>query len=49
MIDIITKPLRIDLELKKKIEFVCSFYNTIPTIIEGSIRNINLTNLVYTK
>lgn len=43
MVDITTKLLYIDLELKNKIEFVCSFCNTTPTIIEGSIRNINLT------
>ena len=47
MMKITTKPIHIDLELKKKIEFVCNFCNTTPTIINGSIRNINLTNISY--
>lgn len=47
MIEVTTKPIHIDLELKKKIEFVCNFCNTTPTIINGSIRNINLTNISY--
>ena len=47
MIEVTTKPIHVDLELKKKIEFVCNFCNTTPTIINGSIRNINLTNISY--
>ena len=47
MINIITKPLHFDNELKKKIEFVCSFCNTTPKIINGNIRKINKTNLSY--
>lgn len=47
MIEVTTKPIHIDLELKKKIEFVCNFCNTTPTIINGSIRNVNLTNISY--
>ena len=39
--------LEIDNELKKKIEFICSFCNTTPTIINGNIRKINKTNLNY--
>lgn len=34
MVNIITKELRFDEELKKKIEFVCGFRNTTPTIIK---------------
>ena len=37
-INIITKTLHFDNELKKKIEFVCSFCNTTPNIINGNIR-----------
>ena len=47
MIEVTTKPIHVDLELKKKIEFVCNFCNTTPTIIKGSIRNVNLTNISY--
>jgi len=47
MLGITTKPLHFDLELQKKIEFVCNFCNTTPTIINGSIRNIEQTNISY--
>ena len=47
MINIISKPLEFDDELKKKIEFICGFCNTTPTIINGSIRRIDKTNLSY--
>ncbi len=47
MIDITTKELEIESELKKKIEFICDFCNTKPTIINGNIRNITRTNLSY--
>lgn len=47
MINIITKPLHFDDELKKKIKFVCSFCNTTPNIINGSIRKVDKTNLSY--
>ena len=47
MINIVTKELEFDKELKKKIEFVCDFCNTTPTFINGNIRNIDRTNLSY--
>ena len=47
MINIVSKPLEFDYELKKKIEFICDFCNTTPTIINGNIRNIDKTNLSY--
>jgi len=47
MINIISKPLEFDYELKKKIEFICNFCNTKPKIINGNIRNIEHTNLSY--
>ena len=47
MISITTKELEIENELKKKIEFICDFCNTKPTIINGNIRNINKSNLSY--
>jgi len=47
MIKLKTKELHFDEELKKKIEFICNFCNTKPTIINGSIKNIEHTNLNY--
>ncbi len=47
MINITTKELEIETSLKKKIEFICNFCNTKPTIINGNIRNITKTNLSY--
>lgn len=47
MINIIKKELEFDDELKKKIEFICGFCNTTPTIINGNIRRIDRTNLSY--
>ncbi|MBQ9012418.1 MAG: hypothetical protein IJ094_02460 [Bacilli bacterium] len=47
MINIISKKLEIDMELKKKIEFICDFCNTTPTFINGNIRNVERSNLSY--
>ena len=47
MIHITTKELEIESELKKKIEFICDFCNTKPTIINGNIRSITRSNLSY--
>ena len=47
MINIVKKELEFDDELKKKIEFICGFCNTTPTIINGSIRKVDKTNLSY--
>ena len=47
MINIVTKELEFDEELKKRIEFICDFCNTTPTIINGNIRNIDKTNRSY--
>ena len=35
--------------LEKKLEIICDFCNTTPTIINGSIRKIDKTNLAYIK
>ncbi len=48
MVNITKEKLEIDNELKKKIEFICSFCNTTPTIINGNIRKIDKTNLTCT-
>ena len=47
MVSIVSKELHFDEELKKKIDFICDFCNTTPTIINGSIRKIDKTNLNY--
>ena len=47
MINIVTKPLEFEEELKRKIEFICDFCNTKPKIINGNIRNIEHSNLSY--
>lgn len=47
MISITTKKLEIKNDLKKKIEIICDFCNTKPTIINGNIRNIDKSNLSY--
>ena len=47
MINIVKKELEFDNELKKKIEFICSFCNTTPIIENGSLRTIERTNLAY--
>ena len=38
---------KLEESLKKKIEFICDFTNNKPTIINGSIRKIDKTNLSY--
>ena len=47
MINIVSKKLEIDVELKKKIDFICDFCNTTPTFINGNIRNVERSNLSY--
>ena len=47
MINIIKQEIEVDIELKKRINFICEFCNTTPTFINGSIRNIDKTNINY--
>ena len=47
MVNIIKEELSLEESLKKKIEFICDFTNTTLTIINGSIRKIDKTNLTY--
>lgn len=49
MINIIKQEIPIDESLKKKLEFICDFYNTTPTFINGSIRNLIWFMLNLTK
>ena len=47
MIKFIKKELEIEESLKQRIMIICDFCNTNPTIINGSIRKIDKTNLTY--
>lgn len=47
MINVIKKEIDMEESLKKRLEIICDFCNTTPTIINGSIRKINKTNLNY--
>ena len=47
MINIIKEELSLEESLKKKIEFICDFTNNKPTIINGNIRKVDKTNLIY--
>ena len=47
MVNIIKEEIILDESLKKKIEFICEFAKVKPTIINGSIRKIDKTNLTY--
>ena len=47
MINVIKEELKIEKELKKKIEFICKYSNVKPIIINGSIRKIDKSNLMY--
>ena len=42
MLNIITKPVPIDDELKKRITYACKFANIVPKIVNGYIRHIIL-------
>lgn len=47
MIKFIKKEIEIEESLKQRIMIICDFCNTTPTIINGSIRKIDKTNLTY--
>ena len=47
MIKFIKKEIEIEESLKQRIMIICDFCNTTPTIINGSIRRIDKTNLTY--
>ena len=47
MVNIIKEELLLEESLRKKIEFICDFTNNKPTIINGSIRKFDKTNLTY--
>ena len=47
MVNIIKQEIEMETALKNKIEFICSFCNTTPTIHNGSVRTIEHTNISY--
>ena len=47
MVNIIKEELPIEESLKRKLELICEFAKTTPTIINGNIRKIDRTNLTY--
>ncbi len=47
MVNIIKQEIEIEIALKNKIGFICSFCNTTPTIHNGSVRTIEHTNISY--
>ena len=47
MVTIKNEKIEMEEALKNKIEFICSFCGTTPTIYNGSIRTIEHTNLTY--
>ena len=47
MIKVIKEEIEIEESLKQRILIICDFCNTTPTIINGSIRKIDKTNLSY--
>ena len=47
MIKIIKEEIEIDESLVSRLNVRCDFCNTTPTIINGSIRKIDKTNLTY--
>ena len=47
MINIIKKEIDVEESLRKRLEIICDFCSTTPTIINGSIRKVDKTNLSY--
>ena len=47
MINIIKQEIEMEKSLKQRLEFICNFCKTTPTIINGSIRKIDKSNLQY--
>ena len=47
MVNVIKQEVRMEESLRKRLEIICDFCNTTPTIINGSIRKVDKTNLSY--
>lgn len=47
MIKVVKKEIDVEESLRKRLTIICDFCNTTPTIINGSIRKIEKTNISY--
>ncbi len=47
MVNIIKQEIDMEESLKRRLDIICDFCNTTPTIINGSIRKVDKTNLTY--
>ena len=47
MVNVIKQEVRMEESLESRLKIICDFCNTTPTIINGSIRRIDKTNLTY--
>ena len=47
LINIIKEEIEIEESLESRLRVICDFCNTTPTIINGSIRKVDKTNLSY--
>ena len=47
MVNIIKEEIEIEESLESRLRVICDFCNTTPTIINGSIRRVDKTNLTY--
>lgn len=45
--NIIKQELQFEESLKQRLEFICEFSKVTPTFINGSIRKLEKTNLIY--
>ncbi len=47
MINVIKQEVRMEESLRKRLEFICEFCRVKPIIINGNLRTIDKTNLIY--
>lgn len=47
MVNIIKQEINIDESIKRKIDFICKFNNTVPIYFNGNLRQVERTNLIY--
>ncbi len=47
MVNIIKQEIDMEESLKRRLDIICDFCNTTSTIINGSIRKVDKTNLTY--
>ena len=47
MVNVIKQEVRMEESLRKRLEFICEFCRVKPIIINGNLRTIDKTNLIY--